>query len=425
MSEEDPGTHELSILERTGNNFVRAIARFVYHPGDSTAEQVEKGLLAGGTAIVLPAALIWGSGYLYYGETAAALVTYGYLLLSLFGLWQLHRNGRREPLTSIQIVCTLLLPFVLTLLLGGIVSSSAIIMAAIMSPLGIMLYAPTWHERRGFAAFVLLFVLAALLDPLVRDDNGLPGWWILTFFVLNTTVLAIIIFFMTRTYIQQRDFALAQLEREQQKSEHLLLNVLPASIAAVLKDEEGTIAERFDDVSVLFADLVGSTPLGAELDPVLMVDLMNDIFSYFDTIIEQLGLEKVRTMGDSYMVVAGAPVRRADHAQALARAALAMRAFHDHVDDPLVAQLQFRYGMNCGPVIGGIIGRTKFHYDVWGDTVNVASRMESHGVPGKIQITSTMYEILRDEFECEPRGVIQIKGKQPMETWFLLGEKVP
>lgn len=416
----DPAT---SRLQNAGESFVRAIVRFINHPGDSYEQQVEKGLLVGGTAVVLPATIIWGTAYLYYGETPAALVTFGYLLLSVAGLVQLRRTGRREPLTSIQIICTLLLPFLLTLLLGGIVSSSAIILAAIMAPLGILLYAPSWHERRWFAAFVALFVLAALLDPWVRRMNGLPGWLILTFFVLNITVLAVIIFFMTRTYILQRNVALEQLRREQEKSERLLLNVLPASIAAVLKEENRTIAERFETVTVLFADVVGSTPLSEELDPVEMVDLLNDVFSYFDTVIEKYGLEKVRTMGDSYMVVSGAPQPRSDHAQALARAALEMRDFQRHVRDPLVLRLEFRLGMNCGPVIGGIIGRTKFHYDVWGDTVNVASRMESHGVPGKIQISANLYELLKEEFDCRPRGEIEIKGKRPMQTWFLLGEK--
>jgi guanylate cyclase len=141
-------------------------------------------------------------------------------------------------------------------------------------------------------------------------------------------------------------------------------------------------------------------------------------------VVQKYDLEKVRTMGDSYMVVAGAPVPRPDHAQALARAALEMRDFHDHVEMPQSERLQFRFGMNCGPVIGGIIGRTKFHYDVWGDAVNVASRMESHGEPGKIQISRRLFELLQEDFICEPRGLIEIKGKRPMETWFLLAEKV-
>ena len=412
-----------SRLEQAGNSFIRAIARFVSRPGDTYDEQVQKGLLVGGAMIVLPAAIIWGAAYFYYGETVAGLITYAYLLLSIAGLIYLHRTGKREPLAGIQIASTLFIPFLLTLALGGIVSSSAIILAAIMSPLGILMHSPAYHERRWFAGFILLFFLAALLDPIIRRTNGLPGWLILAIFVLNVSILSAIIFFMTRTYIQQRDLATQQLRSEQEKSERLLLNVLPASIAAILKEGNRTIADRFDEVSVLFADVVGSTPLSEELDPVELVDMLNDVFNTFDSVIEKYGLEKVRTMGDSYMVVSGAPSIRPDHARALALAALEMRDYCDYLIETQTGQLEFRFGMNSGPVIGGIIGHTKFHWDVWGDTVNVASRMESHGEAGKIQITRRLYEALHDEFDCQPRGLIEIKGKRPMETWFLLSEK--
>ena len=414
---------EPSPLERAGDRFVKGITRFIYHHGDSYEDQVQKGLLVGGTVVVLPATILWGSAYLYYGETTAALITFGYMILSIAGLYHLHRTGKREPLSSIQIYSTLLLPFFLTLVLGGIVQSGAIILAAIMSPLGILMHSPNRLALRWFAAYIALFVLAALLDPFVRQENALPGWLILTFFVLNMIILSTIIFFMLRTYIQQRDRATRLLLLEQEKSERLLLNVLPASIAEILKEEERTIADRFEAVTVLFADVVGSTPLSEELDPVEIVDLLNDIFNYFDTVVLKYDLEKVRTMGDSYMVVSGAPLPRPDHAQTLARAALEMREFHKHVQTAHADRLNFRFGMNCGPVIAGIIGRTKFHYDVWGDTVNVASRMESHGEPGKIQITQRLYDMLQDDFLCQPRGTIDIKGKGPMPTYFLLSAK--
>jgi adenylate cyclase len=417
MSEAAP-----SRLERAGRAYIRAIARSFIR-GDEPADiRVEKGLLVGATILILPAALLWGSAYLYYGEPAAAAMTYGYLLLSIVGLVHLHRSGHRKLLSAIQVGCTLFVPFLLTLVLGGLVSSSAIIFAAIMSPLGILMHSPYWNAVRWFVAFILLFVLAAFLDPFISGPNGLPQWLILLLFVLNITVLSALIFFMTRIYIQQRNLATALLHEEQAKSEGLLLNVLPASIAAILKEENRTIAERFDSVTVLFADVAGSTPLAEQLGPVEMVDLLNAVFNYFDGVVQKYGLEKVRTMGDSYMIVSGAPTPRADHGPALARAALEMRAFHDHVFAPHAGLLQFRIGMNCGPAVAGIIGRTKFHYDVWGDTVNVASRMESHGLPGKIQITEALHELLGDDFVYESRGEIDVKGKGRMTTWFLEDE---
>jgi guanylate cyclase len=412
-----------SPLERAGNTYIQAIVRYIAHPDDSPELQVRKGLLVGSVALVLPATIIWGAAYLYYGEITAALITFAYMLISVAGLIHIRRTGRIETLAAIQILSTLLVPFILTLALGGIVGSSAIILAALMSPLGILMHSPSWHARRWFAGFIALFILVGLLDPLVRRQNGLPEWLILAFFMLNITILSAIIFFMTRTYIQQRDRATDLLRQEQAKSERLLLNVLPASIAAILKEGDRTIADRYDAVSVLFADVVGSTPLSEELDPVEVVDMLNEVFTYFDAVVEKYELEKVRTMGDSYMVVSGAPIPRPDHAQALARAALEMRDFCDHLTIFQTGRLQFRFGMNSGPVIAGIIGHTKFHYDVWGDTVNVASRMESHGEPGKIQITQRLYELLQGDFICQPRGTIDIKGKGPMQTYFLRSEK--
>jgi guanylate cyclase len=319
----------------------------------------------------------------------------------------------------------LFLPFLLTLLLGGFAASSAIILSAVMSPIGTLLYYPQARSDRWFAAYIVLLILAALLDPLIRRSNALPPWLIVLFFMLNVAALSSIVYLMIRAYIQQRDQATELLRLEQQKTDRLLLNVLPASIAAILKEEKRTIAERYETVSILFADVVGSMPLTEELDPAEVVALLNEVFKYFDTLVTQYGLEKIRTMGDNYMIASGVPTPRDDHAHALAAAALEMRHFRQYLDSPHAHRLQFRIGMNCGPVVAGVIGHTKFHYDIWGDPVNVASRMESQGQPGKIQISRNMYELLQDEFVCEPRGTIEVKGKGSMETWFLIDRRQP
>jgi len=202
------------------------------------------------------------------------------------------------------------------------------------------------------------------------------------------------------------------------------LNVLPAMIVPKLKNPaEQTIAEQYDEVSVLFADIVGFTKLSVEFTPHEMVEHLNTVFSFFDTLVEKYSVEKIRTIGDNYMVVSGAPVRYADHAQRLARMGLEMLAYLESPANSARGHLQFRIGINSGPVIAGVIGKTKFHYDVWGDTVNTASRMESHGVPGKIQITSATSNLLEKEFNCTFRGAIDVKGKGLMETWFVDGER--
>lgn len=166
------------------------------------------------------------------------------------------------------------------------------------------------------------------------------------------------------------------------------MNVLPEEIAAELKQNPGTIADQYDSASVLFADLVGFTPLSNKLSPREMVDLLNAIFSHFDGLVAGYGLEKIRTIGDNYMVAAGVPVPRPDHAHALAAMALEMMAYVREDRDCRERGIQFRLGMHSGPLIAGVLGKHKFHYDIWGDTVNTASRMESNGVPGKIQITA-------------------------------------
>jgi adenylate cyclase len=217
---------------------------------------------------------------------------------------------------------------------------------------------------------------------------------------------------------------LTALETEQQRSESLLLNVLPRPIADRLKRGETTIVDSLPAVTVLFADLAGFTALSAQISSVELVRLLDDIFSAFDVMAEAQGLEKIKTIGDAYMVVGGLPTPRPDHAQAVAEVALNMVEYIDRSFASFHPPLKIRVGINSGPVIAGIIGRHKFNYDLWGDTVNTASRMESHSLPGRIQVTAATYEALRKAYTFEPRGEIEVKGKGLMPTWFLVGRTV-
>ena len=212
---------------------------------------------------------------------------------------------------------------------------------------------------------------------------------------------------------------MAELDEERSESERLLLNILPAAIAQRLKTEPGIIADRFDSVSVLFSDIVGFTPLSETLSPQQMVEWLNEVYSVFDTLVQHHDVEKIRTIGDGYMVAAGVPFQRDDHAAALARLALDMRAHFATLPPVSGHRINFRIGISSGPVVAGIIGTHKFQYDIWGDTVNTAARMESHGVPGRIHISPTTYELIDQEFICEPRGTIEVKGKGEMKTWFV------
>jgi class 3 adenylate cyclase len=211
------------------------------------------------------------------------------------------------------------------------------------------------------------------------------------------------------------------LQREEERSERLLLNVLPAPIATRLKQHEGVIADGFPDVTVLFADLVDFTRRSQQSRPQEVVQVLDELFSAFDQLTRRHGLEKIKTIGDAYMVAGGLPEPRPDHAQAVADLALAMQVELARRIDTGGRPLQARIGTDTGPVVAGVIGSDKFSYDLWGDTVNTASRMESSGVAGCIQVTARTYQRLRDGYQLRRRGVVAVKGKGEMVTWFLVG----
>jgi class 3 adenylate cyclase len=211
------------------------------------------------------------------------------------------------------------------------------------------------------------------------------------------------------------------LDLERDKSERLLLNVLPAPIAARLKQTDGVIADAFGEVTVLFADLVDFTRRSERVAPEQVVQALNDLFSVFDQLAQQRGLEKIKTIGDAYMVAGGLPDPRPDHAHAVAEMAMAMRDEVARHTDPGGQPLAVRIGIDTGPVVAGVIGTSKFSYDLWGDTVNTASRMESYGVAGCIQVTARTYQRLKDGYRFERRGPIPVKGKGEIVTYLLVG----
>ena len=221
--------------------------------------------------------------------------------------------------------------------------------------------------------------------------------------------------------LQQR--YLRDLEIEQERSERLLLNILPAPIAEKLKNGSQVLADTFTDVTVLFADIVDFTPLSSQLLPGELVALLNDIFSIFDKLVEEYGLEKIKTIGDAYMVVGGLPTPRADNAEAVASMALAMQQAISRFNRKNEQPFEMRIGIASGPVVAGVIGTKKFAYDLWGDTVNTASRMESHGVAGAIQVTDKMYEKLRGKYNFQLRGPIEVKGKGTTQAYLLIDKK--
>jgi class 3 adenylate cyclase len=215
-----------------------------------------------------------------------------------------------------------------------------------------------------------------------------------------------------------------ELERERRRSELLLLNVLPGPIAERLKRGETVIADRYERTSVLFSDLVGFTAQASALSPQALVELLDTVISAFDDVAAAYGVEKIKTIGDGFLAVAGVPVPRDDHASAIADVALGMETALEAVNRRMGLDLRMRIGLHCGPLVAGVIGRSKFTYDVWGDTVNVASRMQSLGEPGRIHVSADFRGAAGPGFRFEPRGIVEVKGKGPCETAFLLGRSL-
>ena len=284
---------------------------------------------------------------------------------------------------------------------------------------------PPRHDKVMYALPVLAaadLIAVTVLGPLVPQLGPVISEthlaWLRPIFIVGLffTIAACANYARRATLIAEE-----ALDKAHARSESLLLNILPPAIANRLKAQTGTIADGFAGVTVLFADIVGFTKMSARLPPERVVEMLDGLFCIFDDLADRLGLEKIKTIGDCYMIVGGLPELRADHADAVAEMALAMidavHAAGTHIGEPI----DVRIGMHSGPVVAGVIGKRKFTYDVWGDTVNVASRMESHGVPGHIQLTSTTQRVLAGKFQMTRRGMIEVKGKGEMETWFLDG----
>jgi adenylate cyclase len=293
----------------------------------------------------------------------------------------------------------------------------------IVSGLAIVVYG---IERIAPAILVTVAAVASILAQqwlLPADTGFLPPAVLLNVnYVTNVTIAAAALFGIVYYAMHRAARAEAAAEYERARSESLLANILPVDIVTRLKDSpQAEIADAFSSASILFADMADYTGRAGNLRPTELVAFLNAVYRRLDGIVERHGLEKIKTTGDSYMAVSGVPIARGDHAAALALFALEIMEALSGLVDPVGRPVPIRIGMASGPVVAGVIGTRKFSYDVWGDTVNIASRMESTGEPGKIQVAPSMYELLKDQFEFVARDPIEVRGKGSMRTWFLTG----
>lgn len=286
-----------------------------------------------------------------------------------------------------------------------------------------------YRLRFAYATISTILVLvgyeyiAIVHQKLLASKDGFAVFVSNNFFFVSSIILGMAASYFLEVFIRRVFAQRIKLGQEEEKSNRLLLNILPREVVATLKEREGVIAEHSDNASILFADVADFASMSAHMMPHEIVELLNEIFSHFDDLIERHDLEKIKTIGDCYMVAAGVPRTRHDHAQILAHVGLDMLRYVEGRQFGGVGRISLRVGMNSGPVVAGVIGRKKFRYDLWGDTVNVASRMECHGTSGRVQITANTYELIKNDFICEPKGSIMVKGKGVMPVWHVLAEK--
>jgi len=384
-------------------------------PLDDMDTRKRKALLVYLAVLVLPISLVWGTLYVALGAPAG-LVAYAYFVVSAASLALFARTRNFDLLLRIQLLDITLAPTVSMWPTAGFLVSGAVGLWGILGPMGALVFSSVRSSIRWFALFAIAFLAAGVAGELTGGLSTLPRWFSTTMIALNVVVAGAVVFTLLAVFARQRQDA-------QDQAENLLLNILPKSIAEKLKAKPQTIADSFSSASILFADVTDFTPLANNLPPTRVVEMLDRLFGHFDALMERYDLEKIKTIGDCYMAAAGIPLPREDHARALANVGLDMLEAVSANGAMADLGLGLRIGINSGPVVAGVIGRKRFLYDLWGDAVNIAGRMQTQGTPGRIQVTRSTYELLKDEFVLEPRGTIEIKGKGDMETWYLNGRR--
>jgi guanylate cyclase len=393
--------------------------RAIADEGDE--RQVKQLLILVCSAVGAPQLCVWAGFYLYFGHIVPGMVMLAYAVATMAGVAACCVNFDYVKICN-QVVLALIFAVNVGISFyeGGLIASNGQFVWAFLAPMGMLIVSTRLVASLWMFAFNGAIIALAAVPPMSFVPPLPPafGQWLCA---LNVVCVASFILYAMSYYVVKKDAFYALLKQEEAKSEALLLNVLPKGIAAELKAGGARVARRYDDATILFLDLVGFTQMTARQDPAETVDILNTIFTEFDRLAEEYGVEKIKTIGDCYMAAAGVPSPRADHARAAVALALAFGNALERFSLGFGRPLGFRAGVHSGPVSAGVIGIRKFAFDVWGDTVNTASRMESHGVPGCVQISGATYREVRDDFECEPRGLIEVKGKGPIEAWLVTG----
>lgn len=403
--------------------FTREFWSEFYNPSSATLGKTILSLLVLAETSVC---IFWIFTLTGLGEDYAiiAAVPYVYLVVSYLSLLIFYRFKRFEYFTFTQLVMLLVMPFFMQWIIGGFEASSGVAIWAVLSPVGALMILGARQSTPWFFMFVgLAFLSWKMNHYFVGNALPIPPHIKDTFFLMNIVGTATILYGVLRFFQGQKERVMKYLEIEQARSDKLLLNILPAPIAERLKANDMRIADHYDNVTVMFADLINFTQISKEMQPAQLVELLSRIFLRFDQLAEKFQVEKIKTIGDAYMAVSGAPVDCADHAARIATMALEMQSALKELSAQAGLELGMRIGIHTGPVVAGVIGISKFSYDLWGDTVNMASRMEETCPANSIQITQQVQQLLADDFLYAPRAGVAIKGKGYLDTFLLLGRR--
>ena len=414
-------------------DFLSEIRNAGFLPSDSEEVRLQKSLLIFATGLISFASMLWLFIYWQLGPRFSSTIPFVFQLLLVGNLVAFLRWRRFELFRLTQLSLFLFMPFVAQWSMGNFISASGVSLWALLAPIGAVLIVGPREALAWFIAYLVLTALSGFFDFYLADaalPYQVPTRISVFFFALNFAAVSSIVFLLLRFATTEKHKIQAHLEEahqllqeEQARSERLLLNILPGPIAERLKSSNQTIADGFSDVSVMFVDIVNFTRIAEGLKPQEVFTMLNRIFSSFDELAETYGLEKIKTIGDAYMVAGGLNDACHDYTAALVDMALDMRDLLQRDFHVNSRHLEVRIGIGSGPVVAGVVGKKKFIYDLWGDTVNIASRITGEGPPGMVQIDERSYLRLRDRFDFLSPETVHLKGKGNMTVYRVVGRK--
>lgn len=421
--------------------WLKRLGQRVISDEDSEQDRLNKTLAIFAAGLMGFGAMLWLVIYQAMGIKFSATVPFAYISVSAASVALFLWNRNFRLFRFVQTSLFLFVPFVMQWSIGSYVSSSGVMLWALLAPVGVMMFQGPRESLPWFFAYLVMTAVSGFFDYFLTEgaEAGVSAQSIAVFFALNFAAMSTIIYLLISFFVRQRDRLQARLDDqyrllqdEQEKSERLLLNILPGPIAERLKANQTTIADGFSDVTVMFADIINFTRLAEEMPPKFMVTLLNEVFSHFDQLAEKYGLEKIKTIGDAYMVAGGLEEHHErpgsedgerEYCSAICGMAIEMRDYMEALSGIRRARLQIHVGIGTGPVVAGVIGMKKFIYDLWGDTVNIASRVTEQAGPSVILVDATTYRRARNRYDFDGPTDVQVKGKGSLTVYRLVGQK--